>query len=144
MKRLLPHLDIVRDILEAVLTVLPGSAFIISLNKQYTERGSLSKKQLQGLYQAAKKSRAVSQARLVTLEAIIMRMPTRSKSALPGTSPLYQKDESTGLILDQLLARYPRHKQVLFLKQKYDNNEMLTPSELTDLKRIHRILLPGK
>jgi hypothetical protein len=32
-------------------------------------------------------------------------------------------------------VKYPQHKRVLFLKTKYDNNEVLTPADITDLKR---------
>ena len=31
-------------------------------------------------------------------------------------------------------------KRVLFLKTKYDNNEMLTPTDLADLKRFKQLL----
>ena len=44
------RLDIVNEVLEECILAYPVSSFIISLYKQYQQRGSLSKKQLQGLY----------------------------------------------------------------------------------------------
>jgi hypothetical protein len=143
MKRLLPQVDIVKDVLQAVRNAKPGSSFIESLDKQYLERGSLSKKQLQGLFQAAKNIPNLEPVKLATLEAIILRMHTRNRSEKPAGTPLYQKDEARGNMIRQLLEKYPRHKQVLWLKEKFDNNEILTPSEITDLERLHRILLKG-
>jgi hypothetical protein len=35
--------------------------------------------------------------------------------------------------------KYPEHKKVLFLKLKYDNNELLQPGEITELERFHKI-----
>jgi hypothetical protein len=43
-------IDIVNEILEACILAYPVSSFVISLYKQYQQRGSLSKKQLQGLH----------------------------------------------------------------------------------------------
>jgi 3-hydroxyacyl-CoA dehydrogenase len=143
MKRILPQVDIVKDVLQAARSAKPASSFIASLEKQYMERGSLSKKQLQGLYQAAKNIPTLEAVKLATLEAIILRMHTRNRSEKPAGTPLYQKDESTGNKIHQLLEKYSRHKQVIWLKEKFDNNEILTSSELTDLERLHRILLKG-
>ena len=50
-----PGIDIVNEVLEECILAYPVSSFIISLYKQYIERGSLSKKQLQGLYGKASK-----------------------------------------------------------------------------------------
>jgi hypothetical protein len=48
MQRLKPDVDIVLDILKAVLEAQPLSSFTQSLLHQYVERGGLSKKQLEG------------------------------------------------------------------------------------------------
>ena len=55
MNRLKPDVDVTKDVLKAVLAAQPGSSFIQSLLQQYEERGGLSKKQLQGLYDKASK-----------------------------------------------------------------------------------------
>lgn len=140
MQRIKPDVDIVSDLLKAVLEVQPGSVFIKSLLQQYEERGGLSKKQLEGLYHKAAKIDTVSESKLTTLEAIIKKKPTRYKSMLPPPAPLYTKDESTGKMIDSILKKYPAHKRVLFLKVKYDNNEILSPAEITDIQRFNKLL----
>ena len=135
MKEKRPGIDIINEVLEDCIMAFPVSSFIISLYKQYQQRGSLSKKQLQGLHSKASTIPDFSTAKLGTLEAIIKRMPTRYKSAPPPPAPLYSRDETIGKQIDLILAKYPQHKQVLFLKAKYENNEQLSASDLADLKR---------
>lgn len=130
----------INEVLEECILAYPLSSFIISLYKQYQQRGSLSKKQLQGLYGKASKIDGLPPGKLAAIEAIIKRMPTRYKSELPEPSPLFEKDESTGLMIAEILERYPNHKRVIFLKTKYDNNEIFTPADLTDLKRFHALV----
>ena len=47
--------DVIRDVLEKAEIAFPASAFVKSLHQQYLNRGGLSKKQLEGLYQVAQK-----------------------------------------------------------------------------------------
>ena len=129
------RLDIINEVLEECILAYPLSSFIISLYKQYQQRGSLSKKQLQGLYGKASKIENLPPGKLATIEAIIKRMPTRYKSELPEIKPLFEKDPETGQMIYEILAKYPQHKRVLFLKAKYDNNEVFTVSDIADLKR---------
>jgi hypothetical protein len=135
-----PEIDIVNEVLEECILAYPVSSFVISLYKQYLQRGSLSKKQLQGLHGKASAISTLAPAKLATLEALIKKMPTRFKSEVPPNTPLYEKEESAGKIISEILARYPQHKRVLFLKSKYDNNESLTPAEMSDLKRFQQVL----
>ena len=109
-------IDIINEVLEECIMAYPISSFIISLYKQYQQRGSLSKKQLQGLHAKASKVPEFPNSKLVTLEAIIKKMPTRFKSEIPPPSPLYVKEESVGEIISEILEKYPEHKRVLFLK----------------------------
>src|SRR5882672_9671737 len=125
MNRIRPDVDIVNDILKAILEAQPGSAFVQSLSQQYQERGGLSKKQLQGLYDKASKIESMPANKLATLEAIILKKHTKYRSPLPAPTPLYVKDEKTGAVIEGILAKYPLHKRVLFFKSKYDNNEVL-------------------
>jgi hypothetical protein len=134
------EIDIINDLLEECIMAYPISSFIISLYKQYRERGSLSKKQLQGLHSKAAKVKDMPQNKLATLEAIIKKMPTRDKSALPQLKPLYEKDESAGYLIKEILEKYPQHKRVLFLKAKYENNELLSIVEISELKRFKQLL----
>lgn len=134
------RLDIINEVLEECIQAYPLSSFIISLYKQYLQRGSLSKKQLQGLYGKASKIEHLPPGKLATIEAIIKRMPTRYKSELPEIKPLFEKDEATGILISEILAKYPQHKRVLFLKTKYDKNEVLSTADVTDLKRFKSLL----
>ena len=140
MHRIRPDVDIIKDLLEAVLLAQPHSVFTQSLLKQYQERGGLSKKQLEGLYNKASKMNSIPPNKLATLEAIIMKRPNRYKSSLPATTPLYAKDESAGQLIDSILKKYPQHKRVLFFKAKYDNNEPLSSSEMTELQKFVKML----
>jgi hypothetical protein len=132
--------DIINEVLEDCILAYPLSTFIISLYKQYQERGSLSKKQLQGLLAKASQIKDISSAKLGTMEAIIKKMPTRYKSELPAAAPIFEKEESIGRQIAAILTKYPQHKRVLFLKSKYDNNEPLSASEITELNRFEHLL----
>jgi 3-hydroxyacyl-CoA dehydrogenase len=140
MQRKKPGVDVIKDVLDAALQAFPASVFIQSLAKQYEERGFLSKKQLEGLYQKAGKAKDISATKLATLEAIILKMPTRYKSALPEYTPLYIKDEAVGQKINTILAKYPQHKRVLFFKNKYDNNETLNTAEIAELEKFSKML----
>jgi len=135
-----PELDIILEVLSSARTYRPDSVFIQSLFKQYLERGSLSKKQLQGLHSKASKINEIPESRLATLEATIIRMPDRFKSDLPEMKPLYEKDETTGLLIDSILSKYPQHKTVLYFKSKFDNNEIFSTAELSELKKFSKLL----
>jgi len=140
MKSKKPAIDIINDLLEDCILAYPVSSFIISLYKQYQQRGSLSKKQLQGLHSKASKIENVSISKLGTLEAIIKRMPTRYKSELPPPTPLFEKDKNAGALIEEILTKYPYHKRVLYLKLKYDNNELLSAIEMSELKKFKQLI----
>jgi hypothetical protein len=78
-----PEIDSVNVLLEECIMAFPVSSFIISLYKQYQQRGSLSKKQLQGLHSKASTIRDLAPGKLAAVEAIIKRMPTRFKISVP-------------------------------------------------------------
>jgi hypothetical protein len=139
MQRKKPDVDIISDILKAAQAAYPSSNFVQSLSHQYVERGGLSKKQLEGLLAKVSKLDTIPAAKLATLEAEILKRPTRYKSTLPVATPLYSKDENIGVLIDSILAKFPQHKRVLFFKTKYENNEVLSASEITELKKFHAI-----
>lgn len=140
LQRKKPDVDVVLDILKGMAEARPDSSFVRSLLHQYQERGGLSKKQLEGLYQKSLKVDSIPESKLTTLEAIIKKKPTRFKSAPPPPTPLYVKDETSGKLIDEILAKYPQHKRVLFFKAKYDNNETLSGAEITELQRFSKLL----
>ncbi len=133
-------IDIINIILEDCIEAFPISSFIISLYKQYVQRGWLSKKQLEGLHSKASKIKDIAPGKLGTLEAIIKKMPTRYKSELPPLKPMFEKDENVGKLINSILERYPQHKRVLFLKTKYDNNDILSATDIQELKKFNQIL----
>jgi len=136
-----PGVDVVLDVLKETQAVNPSSEFINSLLFQYQERGGLSKKQLEGLHAKALKTNAIAPGKLATLQAIILKKPTRHKSPLPTASPLPVKDNSTAEIIDAILQKYPQHKRVIFYKNKFDNNEPFAAAEKEELERFKKILL---
>jgi hypothetical protein len=140
MQRKKADVDVTRDVLQLMLAARPDSVFIKSLAFQYEERGGLSKKQLEGLYQKAIKIPSIAEHKLATLEAIIMRKPTRERAAASASTPMFVKDEATGAMILAILEKYPQHKQVLFLKAKYENNEILSSAEITELKKFEKLL----
>lgn len=130
------------EVLEACILAYPVSSFVISLYKQYISRGWLTKGQLQGLFGKAQKIKDLPPGKLASLEALINKMPNRTKSEAPKeATPLYQKDENIGLLIETILAKYPQHKRVIFLQSKYNNNEPLSSAELADLKRFEQLLM---
>lgn len=134
------QVDIINDVLEACIAANPANGFLKSLLAQYEERGGLSKKQLEGLFQKASKVSSLTPARLATLEAEILKRPTRFKSEAPPIRPVYEKDPVAGELISRILEKYPQHKRVVFLKSKYDNNEVITPAEVSELKRFAALL----
>jgi hypothetical protein len=135
-----PKLDIINMLLEDCIMAFPVSSFVISVYQQYQRRGWLSKKQLQGLYDKSSKINGVLPGRLAALESIIKKMPTRERSELPEATPMFEKDELAGKLIAEILSKYPQHKRVLFLKAKYDNNEILTSADVTELKKFKQVL----
>ena len=132
--------DVIRDVLEKAEIAFPASAFVKSLHQQYLNRGGLSKKQLEGLYQIAQKVNTITVGKLSTLEAIILKKPTRYKSDKPAPAPLYKKDEELGKKITAILEKYPQHKRVLYLQLKYNNNEPLSSTEMNELKTFVKAL----
>lgn len=142
MRRILPHVDIVLDILKAVVEAQPRSGFAQSILLQYQERGGLSKKQLQGLYGMAQKITSITPAKLATLAAIILKKPTKERTPAPlSVSPVFQKDETAGKMITAILEKYPQHKRVLFLKSRYDNNDPLSAAEIRELEKFKKLIV---
>ena len=135
-----PKLDIINMLLEDCIIAFPVSSFVISIYQQYQRRGWLSKKQLQGLYDKASKINGVLPGRLAALESIIKKMPTRQKSELPENNPLFEKDPEAGKLIDEILRKFPQHKRVLFLKSRYDNNEILSANDIGELKKFRQYI----
>jgi len=141
MHRKKPDVDIIKDVLNASKEAYPGSSFLQSLALQYEERGGLSKKQLEGLYKKAERIKNIPANWLATLEAEILKRPTRYKSTPPTPKPLYEKDQKAGNMIDAILKKYPQHKRILFFRSKYENNEPFSAAELAELEKFQKLLL---
>ena len=106
MKRSIPDVDVIMDVLKQALLAYPTSTFINSLMQQYQERGSLSKKQLEGLHSKASKIKDIAPGKLATLQAIILRKPTRYKSTISLQEPL-KADDISYQLAEEILRKYP-------------------------------------
>lgn len=141
MNRINPDIDIIADLLNAVIKERPEDAFCKSLLHQYQERGGLSKKQLEGLLGKATKFTNVPPGKLATLEAIILKKHTNFKSAPTAMIVPDEKDDSSLLLIDAILEKYPSHKRVLFFKMKMDNRDVLSPADKDELNKFAKLLL---
>lgn len=134
-------MDILLTILNNMLQAHPDSKFVKSLHEQYCNRGGLSKKQLEGLFDKARKSQSISQANLATLEAIIKKKPTRERSAASISVPMPVKDTDLGIKIHAILEKFPQHKRLLYLKSKFDSNEHISPLEKAEIEKFSKLLL---
>lgn len=130
--------DIVNDVLERCILAYPVSSFVISLYKQYQQRGSLSKKQLEGLYGKASKIEDINPGILATLEALIKRMPNRFKSELPEEEKEIEEDPNISM-LNKILETFPQHKAAMFLNEKIKNGISLSAQENSDVERFYKL-----
>jgi hypothetical protein len=133
--------DVISDILSAAMRAYPNSDFVQSLSHQYLVRGSLSKRQLEGLYKKAEGIKELPHNKLATLEAVILKRPKKYKSTLPPTEPLYKKDETIGKLIEDILLIYPQHKRVVYFLSKYKSNEPFSVIERAELDKFHKLLI---
>lgn len=141
MNRIRPDVDIIADLLKESLASNPNSAFLQSLLHQYHERGSLSKKQLEGLYNKAVGVESSPPAKLATLQAIILKKHSRQRSSIPVAAPPVSKDDVLDLMTSEILTKFPLHKAVLFIRSKFDNNEVVTAAEKSEIGRLYKLLI---
>ena len=138
-------IDVIDKLLSLCYEHNKDALFIMSLMHQYEERGSLSKKQLQGLILKAQKIKEIPAHQIAAVEAIVLKMPTRDKTPVQKTPPAMSEAEaqiSTALAqTDQILAVYPSHKQALLLKSKLTSKQPLSPQEQADLTKFVKILV---
>jgi hypothetical protein len=136
-----PAVDVVLMVLQASHAARPDSPLITSFLQQYQERGGLSKKQLEGLHSKASKIDGISAAHLATLQAIIMKKPTRYKTEKPAVVEQPAEDTITPRLIESILERYPLHKRVQFFKMKTGNRDGLSPQEKDELQKFAKLLL---
>lgn len=134
-------IDIINKILETCYKHNSDALFVMSLMHQYEERGSLSKKQLEGLLHKAKKVPDMPGNWIATLEAIVLKMHTREKAPATNNTPLFEKETELGKLMEEILAKYPTHKRVIYLFAKYNKNEAINATDKTEIVRLHKLLL---
>ena len=144
LQRINPDIDIIADIIEAVLLVRPNDVFCKSLRFQYMERGGLSKKQLEGLQGKAARIPGINPGRLATLEAIIKKKHVTHRSEATLTAVIKTNDEKVGNMIEAILEKYPQHKRVLLFSRNYKKDGMLALHEKEELIRFYKILITDK
>ena len=139
------RIDVIDKLLALCYAHNKDALFIMSLMHQYEERGSLSKKQLQGLLLKAQKIKEIPAHQIAAVEAIVLKMPTRDKTPVQKTTPAISEAEAqiaaARAQTEQVLALYPSHKQVLLLRSKLMSHQSLTPQEQADLTKFVKILV---
>lgn len=135
------HVDVISDILSAAIKAYPESEFVQGLSHQYLVKGGLSKRQLEGLYKKAERIKNLPPGKLATLEAIILKRHQKYRSSLPVPEVQVAKDESSANMVDEILAKYPQHKRVLFFRAKLQNHENLSVTETGELVKFHKFLI---
>jgi hypothetical protein len=133
--------DVILDVLTKILEAYPTSSFIASLLHQYQERGGLSKKQLEGMLHKASSVSTILPAKIATVQAIILKKKSKEKSEIPLPITVPTKDESSGILIENILAKYPNHKRILFLKSKYNSNDIFTNIEKEEVLKFHKLLV---
>jgi hypothetical protein len=141
MYRKKPDVDVINDVILLAMDHYPDNAFLKGLYRQYHDLGGLSRKQLEGLLVKADRVPAVTGAQKATLEAEIRKKPQRFRTEAPTHSPIYEKDETAGRLIREILDRYPEHRMVKILHQKIEKMEPLTTVERQELERFHRLLV---
>jgi hypothetical protein len=138
-------IDVIDKLLSLCYAYNKDALFIMSLMHQYEERGSLSKKQLEGLLLKAQKIKEIPAHQIAAVEAIVLKMPNRDKTPVQKTTPAISEAEAqiaaARAQTEQVLALYPSHKQVLLLRSKLMSHQSLTPQEQADLTKFVKILV---
>lgn len=134
-------IDIIDKVLAACYKHNSDALFVMSLMHQYEERASLSRKQLEGLLNKARKVPDMPANWLATLEAIVLKMHVKEKAPATINTPVFEKDMELGKLMQEILAKYPSHKRVLFLFANYNKNEAITAADKTEIIRLHKLLV---
>jgi hypothetical protein len=135
-----PSFDVVLKLLELSHELRPDSPFISSLLMQYRKRGGLSKKQLEGLHSKASKIEGIPAQHLATLEAIILKKPTRQKTTVTEQVTPVKKNDDERLV-NEILELFPGHKRVLLFKAMLESRKELSVAEQEELKRFYKLLI---
>ncbi|MBX9733250.1 MAG: hypothetical protein K2X37_04245 [Chitinophagaceae bacterium] len=134
-------LDIIDKILNACYAHNSDALFVMSLMHQYEERGTLSKKQLEGLLHKARNVPEMPTNWIATLEATILKMHTKEKAPATINTPVFVQDEELGKKMEVILAKYPQHKRVVFLYARYKKSEPISATEKAEIEKFYKLLI---
>ncbi|GAC1427151.1 MAG: hypothetical protein NVSMB7_03950 [Chitinophagaceae bacterium] len=138
-----PDYDFLSGVFEWVFYSLPpreNNTFIRNMYDFYKTRGGLSKKQLQALLKTINGINATPPFSPATLEAIIKKKSTKSRSPLPAVRPMYKEDTDTSEKLDKILAISPAHKGALLYKNKLNLHQLLTKADKDAINKFFLLL----
>lgn len=136
------RIDVIDKLLEACYQHNKDALFIMSLMHQYEERGSLSKKQLEGLLLKAKKVKDIPVNLIAAVEAIVLKMPTRDKTPVKDTSnKTEESSEKWNQLIKEILDKYPQHKRILFLKAQLEQRKTLAVTEQNEIEKFYQLLI---
>ena len=133
--------DFLNGVFEWVFYSLPPRAdnsFVRNMFEFYKTRGGLSKKQLEALLRIINGINAIPPFSTATLEAIIKKKASKSRSPLPPATPMYRDDAETREKLDHILSISPAHKGALLYMNKLNLHQVLTQA---DKDAIHKFFV---
>ncbi len=140
--RINPDIDVIAYMLEKVMVAKPTDEFCKSIQIQYQQRGSLSKKQLEGLFGKAQKIEGVHVGKLATLEAIIKKKHIVHKSTV-STNPINISEQDVEIenMIEKILEKYPTHKRVVYFNALYKKSKSLSIIEKQELEKFFTLLI---
>jgi hypothetical protein len=139
--------DFLNGVFEWVFYSLPPRAdntFIRNMFEFYKSRGGLSKKQLEALLRTINSIDGKPPFSTATLEAIIKKKASKSKSPLPPVTPMYKEDTATREKLDHILAISPAHKGALLYMNKLTLHQPLTQADKDAIHKFFTLINAAK
>ncbi|MBL0883708.1 MAG: hypothetical protein IBJ16_10255 [Chitinophagaceae bacterium] len=137
--------DVIDKVLEACYQYNKDALFVMSLMHQYEERGSLSKKQLEGLVAKARKVPDMPVGWLAAVEAIILKMPTRDKTPIDlNKQTVTDPYEKWANQCKAILQRYPGHKRVVYFDDLLQQHKPFSSIEQQELEKFYKLLIEQK
>jgi hypothetical protein len=136
--------DFLNGVFEWVFYSLPPRAdnsFIRNMYEFYKTRGGLSKKQLEALLKTIDGINAKPPFSPATLEAIIKKKGSKSKTPLPPVTPMYKEDTDTLEKLNKILAISPSHKAAVLYMNKLKLHEILTQADKDAINKFYLLLV---
>jgi|GEM_PF-995583 len=139
--------NFLNGVFEWVFYNLPPRAdntFTRNMYEFYKTRGGLSKKQLEALLRIINGIEVTPPFSTATLEAIIKKKASKTKSALPPATPLYKEDNDTREKLDYILSVAPAHKAAVLYMNKLNLHQLLTQADKDAINKFYLLMQAAK